>query len=295
MNDRFPPDKDRLVHKADEDETQTIRKFDEDDLNAARHGRDVAPGLQEPRHGDADGTADTSPPDPDAGTRGPLAGDRDDVLVVESSDDRRVSGTATGSDAPLDDDRRGVPGDLDHDNGNDGGNDRNDSPFAHARPPATPPVTPETPVTGTAVPGAPVPAEDSSVTPGFPENTADRPDDVLDEETGFTPAERTEQTPAAAAPPTAGPLFDQDSDDVRRRWQEVQAGFVDDPRDAVERADSLLDEVTSSLRSALETRTSELQGRWKNTEKNDTEDLRTALRDYRATLEQLLNISAGTR
>ncbi|WP_329093577.1 hypothetical protein [Streptosporangium sp. NBC_01469] len=281
MNDRFNPDKDRLVHKVDEDDDRTVRKFDENDLNATRHGQDsqdTAPEFQEPRPGDADHT-DASPLDPDTGTRDPLAGDRDDVLVVESSDDRR----ATGSDVLLDDDRHDVPGDPD-----DG---RNDSPFAHAQPPA---ATPGTPVTGIGA-HAPVPGAGSPVTPGFPESTADRPDDVLDEGTGFTDAERADQTPAVTAPATAGALFDQDSDDVRRRWQEVQAGFVDDPRDAVERADSLLDEVTSSLRNALETRTGELQGRWKNTEKNDTEDLRTALRDYRATLEQLLNISAGTR
>ncbi|MFF3437099.1 hypothetical protein [Streptosporangium sp. NPDC002721] len=283
MNDRFPPDKDRLVHKTDENDDRTVRKFDEDDLNASRHDQDVAPGLREPHHGDA-GRTDT-PDTPDTGKRDPLVSERDDILVVESSDDRRVFGTTTGPDAPHDDERRDVPGDLD-------GDGRNDSPFAHAQTPVTPPGTP---VDGTAAPGAPVAGKDSPVTPGFPENTADRPDDVLDEDAGFTPTERTGQTPTPTAPATAGALFDQDSDDVRRRWQEVQAGFVDDPRDAVERADSLLDEVTSSLRNALEARTNELQGRWKNTEKNDTEDLRTALRDYRATLEQLLNISAGTR
>ncbi|MEU3164818.1 hypothetical protein [Streptosporangium sp. NPDC006930] len=275
MNDRFSTDKDRLVHKADED-----------DLNTPRHGEEVAPEFREPHHGDADRTG-TSSLDPDTGTRDPLISDRDDVLVVESSDERHA--TAAGSDTSFDDDRRdvandGVRGDLD-------GDGRNDSPFAHAQPSAT---TPGTPVTGTGAYDS-VPGADSPVVSDLPGSTPDRPDDVLDEGTGFTDAERTDQTPAATAPTTAGALFDQDADDVRRRWQEVQAGFVDDPRDAVERADSLLDEVTSSLRNALETRATELQGRWKNTEKNDTEDLRTALRDYRATLEQLLNISAGTR
>ncbi|GII05404.1 hypothetical protein [Planobispora takensis] len=97
---------------------------------------------------------------------------------------------------------------------------------------------------------------------------------------------------------TRASLFDHDPEDIRRRWQEVQAGFVDDPREAVERADSLLDEVTSSVRRALEARSSELQGRWKDVEQNDTEQLRTALRDYRSTLEALLGLpvtSAGTR
>ncbi|MEV7013931.1 hypothetical protein [Streptosporangium sp. NPDC051022] len=99
----------------------------------------------------------------------------------------------------------------------------------------------------------------------------------------------------AAVPGLREPLFDQDSEEVRRRWQEVQASFVDDPRDSVERADSLVTEITDSLRAALEARTSGLQDRWKNGDRHDTEDLRTALRDYRALLEQLLDLSAGKR
>ncbi|MGW0594810.1 hypothetical protein [Streptosporangium sp. NPDC002607] len=221
MKNRFNPDNDRLVHKADED---------------------VAPEFQEPSA-------------PDADTRAPLPGDR-----------------------------RNVPADLDGD--------------ALPRDPA---MTPGTPVTGTGAHDAlddtahdavrdRVPATDSPMTPAFPGSAADRQGDVLDEGASLTGTERADRAPA-----TAETLFDHDSDDVLRRWQEVQAGFVDDPRDAVQRADSLLDEITTSFRNALEVRTTELQGRWKNTEKNDTEDLRTALRDYRTTLEQLLNISAGTR
>ncbi|GAA3085056.1 hypothetical protein [Streptosporangium carneum] len=103
------------------------------------------------------------------------------------------------------------------------------------------------------------------------------------------------ERPGPAHPAHTRPLFDQDSEDVRRRWQEVQASFVDDPRDSVERADSLVTEITDSLRAALEARTSDLQGRWKGAERNDTEDLRTALRDYRALLEQLLDLSTGKR
>ncbi|MER6175700.1 hypothetical protein [Streptosporangium sp. NPDC001681] len=189
--------------------------------------------------------------------------------------------------APLPGDRRNVPADRDGD-----------------ALPQDPAMTPGTP-TGTGSHDAlddtvddtahdavrdRVPATDSPMLPAFPGSAADRQGDVLDEGASLTGTERADRAPA-----TAETLFDHDSDDVLRRWQEVQAGFVDDPRDAVQRADSLLDEITTSFRNALEVRTTELQGRWKNTEKNDTEDLRTALRDYRTTLEQLLNISAGTR
>ncbi|WP_189240431.1 hypothetical protein [Planomonospora parontospora] len=98
--------------------------------------------------------------------------------------------------------------------------------------------------------------------------------------------------PSAPRSSTRLSLLDEDPEDVRRRWQEVQVGFVDDPRRAVERADSLLDEMTTAIRSALEARASDLQSRWKNAEQADTELLRTALRDYRSVLEQLLELSA---
>ncbi|WP_433256046.1 hypothetical protein ACQPYK_16180 [Streptosporangium sp. CA-135522] len=129
---------------------------------------------------------------------------------------------------------------------------------------------------------------------------ANRPDDMPDRDQAVVPADRSDLAHDTAAHDTAahaadGFLFDQDPDEVRRRWQEVQTAFVDDPRDSVERADSLVAEVTTALRTALESRTADLQGRWKNSDHNDTEQLRTALRDYRATLEQLLALIHGTR
>ncbi|SFJ01544.1 hypothetical protein SAMN05216275_10640 [Streptosporangium canum] len=130
-------------------------------------------------------------------------------------------------------------------------------------------------------------ARDDLLDDDTPTVIADRPGDVLDRDRTGTRSDR----PGLAH----GPLFDQDAEQVRRRWQEVQASFVDDPRDSVERADSLVGEITTALRTALETRTAELQGRWKNGDQSDTEQLRTALRDYRAMLEQLLDLADGTR
>lgn len=130
---------------------------------------------------------------------------------------------------------------------------------------------------------------------GTPTVIADRRDDVLDRDDEELPTDRPGPVHAAGAPTAEVPLLDHDAEQVRRRWQEVQAGFVDDPRDSVERADSLVGEITASLRTALETRTTDLQGRWKNSGEHDTEELRTALRDYRAMLDQLLSLSNGTR
>lgn len=90
-----------------------------------------------------------------------------------------------------------------------------------------------------------------------------------------------------------GPLFDQDPAQLQERWRDLQWAFVDDPRQTVERAGGLVEEVVTTLTTTLTTRTSELRDRWKNTAENDTEQLRLALREYRDVLERLLTLSGG--
>jgi hypothetical protein len=99
------------------------------------------------------------------------------------------------------------------------------------------------------------------------------------------------EVPAHAAPDDVT-LFDQDPAQVQARWRDLQAGFVDDPGEAVQRADGLVGEVVDSLTSSLTTRTNALRERWKDVGTPDTEQLRLALRDYRNVLERLLALSS---
>ncbi|MEU7899903.1 hypothetical protein AB0B45_44580 [Nonomuraea sp. NPDC049152] len=121
----------------------------------------------------------------------------------------------------------------------------------------------------------------------------DRRSTDLDAATGDVPVE-PEPAPARAhaVPPQSPALFDQDLEQARTRWRDLQTTFVDDPRQAMEQADELVEEIVTTLTSSLTTRTSELRDRWKNTDQSDTEQLRLTLRDYKATLEQLLALSA---
>lgn len=110
---------------------------------------------------------------------------------------------------------------------------------------------------------------------------------------GDTPAgpdTEPSEVPAHAAPDDVV-LFDQDPDQVQARWRDLQASFVDDPGEAVRRADGLVGEVVEALTSSLTTRTNGLRDRWKDTEAADTEQMRLALRDYRNVLERLLALS----
>jgi hypothetical protein len=98
-----------------------------------------------------------------------------------------------------------------------------------------------------------------------------------------------EGAPTHAAPPEPVVLFDQDPAEVQARWRDLQTAFVDDPGDAVQRAEGLVDEVVEALTSSLTARTGELRDRWKGA--GDTEQLRLALREYRVVLERLLTLS----
>jgi hypothetical protein len=87
------------------------------------------------------------------------------------------------------------------------------------------------------------------------------------------------------------PLFTVDTaTDFRSRWDVVQRGFVDDPQEAVRAADELVAQVTKSLEETFSNRRAALEGELHETEQASTENLRLALRSYRAFFERLLSI-----
>lgn len=119
-----------------------------------------------------------------------------------------------------------------------------------------------------------------SLTAGVPDV---EPEPVLATTDHFNDAPRSE--PATAEGSGAGTAAE--PIDFQQRWREVQAGFVDDPRESVERADQLVDEAVAAITS----RRQGLVDRWKNSDQGDTENLRLALRDYRSLLEDLVGLS----
>jgi hypothetical protein len=87
------------------------------------------------------------------------------------------------------------------------------------------------------------------------------------------------------------PLFTQNvALDFRSRWDVVQRGFVDDPREAVRAGDELVAQVIKSLAETFADQRSELEGGRDHTEESTTENLRISLRRYRSFFERLLAI-----
>jgi hypothetical protein len=85
------------------------------------------------------------------------------------------------------------------------------------------------------------------------------------------------------------PLFLTDvAKDFRSRWNAVQSGFVDDPREAVRQGDELVGQVMKSLTETFSKERATLEGQLDKTDKASTETLRIALRRYRSFFERLL-------
>jgi hypothetical protein len=97
---------------------------------------------------------------------------------------------------------------------------------------------------------------------------------------------------AVAAPLTtkeATTLFpDDELGNFRARWDQVQTSFVDEPRQAVEQADSLVANVVKRIAEQFSTERAQLEAQWDSGDNVSTEDLRQALRRYRSFFDRLL-------
>jgi hypothetical protein len=78
------------------------------------------------------------------------------------------------------------------------------------------------------------------------------------------------------------------STDLRERLREVLLSFVDSPREAVERADRLVEEAVRAVTERIERERAVLQEAWRNHGEPSTEELRTALRGYRDFFEKII-------
>ncbi|MEV5205220.1 hypothetical protein [Streptomyces sp. NPDC053720] len=84
------------------------------------------------------------------------------------------------------------------------------------------------------------------------------------------------------------PLLGSEQEEFRGRWQRIQGAFVDDPREAVGAADTLVAEVMQALARTFSDHKQALEGQWQRGEEVATEDLRVALQRYRSFFNRLL-------
>ncbi len=87
------------------------------------------------------------------------------------------------------------------------------------------------------------------------------------------------------------PLFPQEQlQELRSRWERAQTAFVDEPRRAVQEADALVATTMKSLAEQFASERAQLEKQWDHGDNVSTEDLRQALRKYRAFFGRLISV-----
>jgi hypothetical protein len=101
---------------------------------------------------------------------------------------------------------------------------------------------------------------------------------------------QAEPRPGSAAADST-PLFPDDQlKDLQARWDDIQTGFVDEPRSAVEHADNLVASTMQQLAEAFAKERSKLEQQWDRGDNISTEDLRMAFQRYRSFFRRLLSL-----
>jgi hypothetical protein len=89
---------------------------------------------------------------------------------------------------------------------------------------------------------------------------------------------------------TQTPLLSREqSDQLTNQWEEIQASFVDQPQEAVEKADALVADLMERITSSFATERERLEKQWAEGDDVSTEDLRVALTRYRSFFDRLLS------
>jgi hypothetical protein len=89
-------------------------------------------------------------------------------------------------------------------------------------------------------------------------------------------------------PDVTDPPLVTDADAYLARWQTIQVAFVDEPKGAVQDADSLVAEVMQRLAESFASERDRLEQQWSGGEETGTEELRLALQRYRSFFNRLL-------
>ena len=86
------------------------------------------------------------------------------------------------------------------------------------------------------------------------------------------------------------PFADDNLAELRARWAAVQAAFVDNPKECVQKADNLVSNLVEHVTNSFAHARSRLEEQWARGEEASTEDLRVALTHYREFFERLLAV-----
>jgi len=79
-------------------------------------------------------------------------------------------------------------------------------------------------------------------------------------------------------------------EELRARWNTIQASFVDEPRKSVQDADELVGSAIKQLEEVFFAQRAGLEKQWSRGDEVSTENLRVALRHYRGFFDRLVSM-----
>ena len=147
----------------------------------------------------------------------------------------------------------------------------------------------EIPMGGTVAAVGPISEPLADVTPGYGSPVQETP--VVETVAVVAPANETiaHTAPVSTNVVSSTALLErEESDHFRARWNEIQGKFVDEPRTAVQQADTLVSEVVENITQMFAKNHSSLESQWNQGNDVSTEDLRKALQQYRSFFNRLV-------
>ncbi|MDQ3004524.1 MAG: hypothetical protein M3R47_03965 [Chloroflexota bacterium] len=89
------------------------------------------------------------------------------------------------------------------------------------------------------------------------------------------------------------PLFENNEhEQFRAQWLEIQSRFVDDPSVSVKDADELVSSIIKSITRNFADKRTALETQWKSGDDVSTEDLRQTMKRYRSFFDRLLTLES---
>jgi len=119
--------------------------------------------------------------------------------------------------------------------------------------------------------------------PGVPNRDQNGPDAIRNRDlrSMSTTSADEESTPLVSA---------EESIQLYGRWEALQVGFIDEPRQAVEQADHLVAGTMKRLAEVFADERARLEAQWDRGDSVSTEDLRVTMRRYRSFFRRLLSV-----
>ena len=133
----------------------------------------------------------------------------------------------------------------------------------------------------------------TATTPHEPEHTAEgrEPDEATGPEDATAQREPNDDVGTSDRAGQDAPVRLLEADELHAvvsKWREIQAGFVDQPKRAMQEADELVSQLMDRLSQTFAEQREQLESRWSEAETISTEELRMGLQRYRSFFERLL-------